>query len=71
MSDFLKELLSINEAANSAPMKYEWAIQGKYEGGWEDVNTVNTRKEALESIAKYRANEKGTEFRFVRRKEDE
>jgi len=66
MFELLKELIVINEAKE---VKYEYVIQKYYEGEWEDVCTVDTKDEALVSVKECRINEKGTQFRFVRRKE--
>lgn len=66
MFELLKELIAINETKD---VKYEYAIQGNYEGEWEDVHTVDTKDEALVSVKEYRDSEKGTQFRFIRRKE--
>lgn len=35
----------------------EYEIQGKYEGGWETVNTETTRADAERSLREYRENE--------------
>jgi hypothetical protein len=47
-------------------MQYEYDVQGNYGHGWETVTCEPTRKEALERIAEYRANEPGVAFRIRR-----
>jgi hypothetical protein len=40
-----------------------------YGHGWEDVTAEKTRKEALDQLRAYRANEPGTPHRLIRRRE--
>lgn len=46
-----------------------WAIQGCYEGGWEDVTEEITRKEALTNLKLYREADPKIQFRLVKRRE--
>lgn len=48
----------------------EWQVMGLYSSqyGYEAVDTLNTRKEAKNSLKVYRENERGVSFKMVKKR---
>lgn len=46
----------------------EFAIQGYYGQGWEDVTTEDNRREARERLHEYRENETNYPHRMIKRR---
>jgi hypothetical protein len=46
----------------------EWAIQGNYGDGWEDVSVEDSIKDAKRCLREYRDNETGYPHRLVKRR---
>jgi hypothetical protein len=52
-----------HDAIRAAAPK-EYVVQGKYEGGWEDVHTEKTPEDGARALAEYNEAEKGTPHRL-------